>query len=346
MKHILMIVIVMLLLCTACAQQDSVTSGTLTQSTTTPIESAPTKMASPTPEMMQRQMSYTTGLPYDGDYRPILVVIENSPAARPQTGMQTADVVYEVPVEGSVTRFVCVFSDSVPEEVMPVRSARIPFLYIQHEWDAILMHYGGSGSGAGEKNTAYSFYGHKLYDDLKIDVDGLSGKWGDYYYRVSGVSAPHNVMGNPLLAQQLYDYDPEPQQWLFDESVTYNGENATFIELAMCSRDKDFITYTYNVEKHMYMRSMKGKPFTSAETGEQVGVRNVILQYSTYTVESTRKLWKLTGSGNADYYIDGKLIHGTWERLTENDKTTFMDSSGKQVVLKPGNTWIHICPDT
>ena len=86
---------------------------------------------------------------------------------------------------------------------MPVRSGRTPFLYIQQEWDSIFLHYGGSGLGLSGA-PSYMFYGNELYDDIKISVDGLKGKWNDYYYRVEGISAPHNVMGNPLLAQKVY----------------------------------------------------------------------------------------------------------------------------------------------
>ena len=79
----------------------------VTTPTSTPIPTATAKLV-PT--------SFTTGLPFDGEYLPIIVSIENSPAARPQLGLQTADIVYEIPVEGSVTRFLCVFSDNVPEK--------------------------------------------------------------------------------------------------------------------------------------------------------------------------------------------------------------------------------------
>jgi hypothetical protein len=303
---------------------------------------APTPVVTPTPTL--GNISYTTGLQYEGDYKPVLVVIENSPAARPQTGLQTADVVYEVPVEGSITRFVCVFSDNVPEGVMPVRSGRVSFLYIQQEWNAIFMHFGGSGSGMSAP-PSYTFYGNALHDDLRIDVDGLKGKWNDYYYRVKGIDAPHNVMGNPLLAQQLYDYSPEPLNWQFDSSITYSGSDVTQINLPMCSNDEDYVSYTYDPAQDAYLRFMNGKKFVSAETDSQVAVKNVIVQYSTYESIDGYKVWQLTGSGDADIYIGGKLIKGTWEKASATAPTIFRDADGKQIVLHPGNTWIHIHPE-
>ncbi len=305
----------------------------------------PTSTPEPTPTSRPSDMSYTTGQNFDGDYKPVMVVIENALAARPQTGLQTADVVYEVPVEGSITRFVCVFSDNVPEGVMPVRSGRAPFLYIQNEWDAAFMHYGGSGSGQSHP-AKFTFYGDGLHDKIKIDIDGLKGKWSDYFKRVSSASTPHNVMGNPKLAQQLYDYEPQPLNWLFDSGVVYPGETVSSINLSFCSNEDDFVSYTYNTETGVYLRFMGGKKFVSAETKEQVHVKNVVVQYSTYSVDDSKyKTWKLTGGGKARFYIGGKMVEGTWERKTPEDKTMYYDNNGKQIVLLPGNTWIHICPD-
>jgi hypothetical protein len=270
------------------------------------------------------------------------VDIENSTAARPQTGLQTADVVYEVPVEGNITRFVCVFSDNVPEIVMPVRSGRVPFLYIQHEWDAIFMHYGGSGSD--DDHSDFSYYGNSLRSDIKIEIDGLKGKWDKYFYRFSGKKAPHNVVGNPRLAQQLYNYDPKPLGWVFISDSAYPGEVVSKIDLKLCSNDSNYISYNYDAANDKYLRFMNGKPFMSAETGKQLTVKNIIVMYTTYHTSAKIKLWDMVGIGNADIYIGGKLIKGSWERATADEVTIFRDDKGSQIVLRPGNTWIHISP--
>jgi len=289
-------------------------------------------------------LSVTTGLPFDGEYKPILAVIENSPAARPQLGLQTADIVYEVPVEGSITRFLCLFSDTVPEEIMPVRSGRVPFLYIVHEYDAIFMHFGGSGSGS-STNSPHNIYTHHLRDE-EYDVDGLSGRWSDYFYRSDEKTAPHNVVGRPLLAQQtLYNYQPEVPNWIFDEEVVYNGDDGTEISLQLCSGKDGYVSYTYDENSGCYWRFMNGERFMSAETGEQVKVTNIILQYSSYTTSSKVKLWEMVGGGKADYYINGVKISGTWKRKDEDSNTIFYDGDGRQIVMRPGNTWINICPE-
>ena len=325
----------------ATAESDVTPSATPIE-TPTEIEMVPVE----TPEPVA--LSHTTGLSYDDEYLPVMVVIENSPPARPQTGLQTADVVYEVPVEGSITRFVCVFSDNVPEGVMPVRSGRVSFLYIQQEWDALFMHFGGSGNGI-TTMPDYTFYGHPLYKKIKIDIDGnYDSAVAPYYIRVEGVSWVHSVMMYPALVRELYDYEPEPLHWKFDSNATYSGGDGTQINLKMCTNDDDYVSYTYDPEQDVYLRFMNGKEFMAAETDAQVAVKNVIVHYATYdAVKSGKdvyKVWDMTGSGDADIYIGGKLIKGSWKRESVEDETVYYDADGNQIVLRAGNTWIHFHP--
>lgn len=339
---LLIALVIMVGISVSCAAPEA--SSTPTPTPTAAPTPVPTSTPIPTPTPRPEDMSYTTGLHYEGEYKPVMCVIENSLAARPQTGLQTADVVYEVPVEGSITRFVCVFSDNVPEEVMPVRSGRVTFLQLQQEWDAVFMHWGGSGDG--KSAPWYTFYGNELHALEKIDLDGLHGKNSSrYYYRVKGIKAPHNVMGNPLVAQQQYDYSPKPLDWQFDSNITYTGSDVSEIKLAMCSKDEDFISYTYDSAQDVYLRFMNGKEFTSAETDKQVTVKNIIVQYSTYQSIDVYKVWEMLDGGNADFYIGGKLIKGTWSKETPQSQTMYYDDKGKQIVLRPGNTWIHISPE-
>ena len=306
--------------------------------TPAPESAPPPPSPSPSPSV---HISHTTGLPFSGEYKPVLVDIENSPAARPQTGLQTADVVYEVPIEGGVTRFVCVFSDNIPEMVMPVRSGREPFLHIQHEWDAIFMHYGGSPGSAD-----YTFYGSKLHDKIKIDIDGIHG-WKKYFKRNKDEASVHSVMAYPKKAQQLYNYSPQPLHWQFDSNISYSGESVSDINLRMCSNKKNFVTYTYDPANDVYLRSMGEKAFVSAETGKQVSVKNIIVQYSTYKVKGSAhyKVWAMVGKGKADIYIGGVLVKGSWEKKSEDSETVYYDDKGNQIILRPGNTWIEICPE-
>lgn len=287
--------------------------------------------------------SSTTGLDFDGDYKPVMAVIENSPAARPQIGLQTADVVYEVMVEGSITRFVSLFSDKVPEQIMPIRSARAPFLYIQQEWDALFMHFGGSG-GRGE--VEYTFYENSLHNKIKISLDGMTGNNNGIFKRVNTAPAPHNVMANPLEAQKLYNYHPKPLDWKFDATVFYPGESVTAIDIPFTTNIRNYVSYNYDFDKGVYLRSMSGVPFIAAETKAQMQVKNVIVQYASYSTKGgIYKDWVLVGNGRADFYIGGMYVQGSWSKESPAAQTMFKDTAGNPIVLKPGNTWIHIQPN-
>ena len=351
MKKIISIIYViflalMLISCAAPDQEPEQTQVAIITPSPSPSAS-PTSSPTPIPTTTANNVpkSCTTGLPFDGEYKPVLVSIENSPAARPQLGLQTADVVYEIPVEGSITRFLCLFSDNVPEEVLPVRSARVPFLYVIKEWDCIFMHYGGSGSENKHGTEPYNFYGHRLYDHISIDVDGHTGHWSNYYHRVDNASAPHNVMANPALAQQLYDYDPKPHAWNFSEKTPYLGEPTQEINLSMCSNISNLVSYTYDEQSQLYMRSMQGKPFIAKETDTQLTVKNIVIQYCKHKVSSKIRLWELTGEGKADFYISGVHIEGSWKRDSAEDQTQYLDTEGNEIIFMPGNTWIHIHPN-
>ncbi len=288
--------------------------------------------------------SSTTGLAFDGDYKPVMAVIENSPAARPQTGLQTADVVYEVMVEGSITRFVSVFSDKVPEQILPIRSGRAPFLYIQQEWDGLFMHFGASGTASNPQD--YTFTGNKLFKDIKIDLDGITGYKDGIFKRVNTAPAPHNVMGNPLLAQKLYNYEPKPLDWKFDAKVFYPGESVTAVELPFTTSTRNYVSYTYDFNKGVYLRFMSGVPFMSSETNSQLEVKNVIVQYTSYSIKgSIYKDWVMVGAGKADFYIGGMYVQGSWSKDSPTAQTMYKDAEGNPIVLKPGNTWIHIHPN-
>ena len=134
--------------------------------------------------------SLTSGRTYaeQPDFYPIMVMIENSRDARPQTGLMQADVIYEAPVESTITRFACLFNDTLPVVAGPVRSVRMYYLGIQQEWDCIFMHYGGPDLSGSEATV----YGSK-YDYVRVRLNGIWGKYDDYFWRSSDRKAPHNV---------------------------------------------------------------------------------------------------------------------------------------------------------
>jgi len=335
MKRILLFLLSIALLfsITACgSEEEPQTSATQTQE--------------PEPSVTVEAGSPTTGLPGNTEYKPVAVMIENSSAARPQTGIQAADIVYEAPVESSITRFMCIFNDNYPEVVGPVRSARIYYVKWQQEWDAAFVHYGGPQD---EGRESY-IYGDNAAS-VKVRINGVWGRDSKFFWRSSARSAPHNAYTNVAVDVGQIDYTQVAlNTLLFSSTKDYGTSTATRIGIPFSSSNKYFVEYNYDSGKDVYVRSMSGKKFTDAATGNAVEVTNVIVQYANvYVIKNDsggRKNIDLVGEGKAEFFIGGKHITGTWKKTSYDSGTVFYDDNGKQIELHPGNTWIHIQPDT
>jgi hypothetical protein len=135
----------------------------------------------PAPQQQAVYFLPYTGLPVEDakniNRRPLSIKIENSPASWPQSGLNSADIVYETRVEGGMSRFNCIFQSIIPDEVGPVRSARLSDAWIVPQYDA-LFYYSGSNSEVKARLNA---------------ADVTFGPSGDLLHRVGFKSAPHNL---------------------------------------------------------------------------------------------------------------------------------------------------------
>jgi len=301
--------------------------------------------ASPEDTAKPGKVSLTTGLPSEKEYKPVGVMIENADGARPQTGLQAADIVYEVLSEANITRFFCIYNDKMPKKVGPVRSVRIYYINIQKEWDSILVHYGGPSTGKVANVYAEST------EYIKIRVNGLKGAYGKYFWRTDDKKSPHNVLTDLTKIQSLYDYTPNARKpWAFKSEAAYAPEEpfVKTIHVPFISSE-NFITYSYDKEKDVFKRAMGGKPFTDTETDKAVEVKNIIVQYAKqYDLDEGkgRRMVEVTGSGKAEFFVGGKHLTGTWERKDLDAQTVYKDSTGAEITLRPGNTWIEVHPNT
>lgn len=358
MKKIVSILFV-LILClgiVSCGAPESSPSPAPTTEETPSLEPEATATPEPTPAP---NLSLTTGLPTEEEYKPIAVMIENAAGARPQTGMQQADIVYEAMAEGSITRFLCIFNDNVPVVAGPVRSTRLYYINIQREWDAPLIHYGGP-SDADRPSYVYG----SDSNDIKVRVDGLKGKYNDYFWRDAARDyGVHSVYTDVTkVKDELYDYTPDAREpFTFDETVSYPGNTISTVGIPFLSGKESYVQFKYDSETDLLTRYQDGEVFemrtvTEDADGKQstttapMTVKNLIVQYAkTYTLSGDvkgRRMVDLVGSGKCTYFIGGKQVEGTWERESKEDSTHYYLEDGSPVVLKPGNTWIALQPDS
>ena len=283
--------------------------------------------------------SVTTGLEKKSPYKPVAVMIENTVPARPQKGLGQADIVYEVLVENaSMTRFMCVFNDNMPKTAGPVRSSRPYYIDLADEFGGAYCFFGGP-----EYKPA-SIYTRLEKSPLKIVANGITGKWGKYYWRSKDKAAPHNVYTDLTRIAELFEELPAAKHFLFDAAATPVGDDVTKIEVPYNKSTLDTV-YTYDAASKKYLRSVNGKPFVDGLDNQQIAVTNVIVQNTKLEFTGDYKgrvEISFIGKGEADVFTAGKHIKATWEKKSAAEPTVYRDSNGKEIVLQPGNTWVQV----
>ncbi len=287
-----------------------------------------------------------TGLPAPSaeavSIRVASVKIENSPAARPQTGLDKADVVYEVIAEGGITRFHALFQSQVPPVVGPVRSCRPPDLFLIQQYHSILAHVGGPQSVrtilASDKtkyNDMDQFFNPASYSRSKdraaphnmyLDITKLRG----FAVSKRGYAATETVMG--------FDFAPASQ------TATPTVKLVTVPMSGM-----DTVTWRYDTALRTYARSINGKAHKDAVSGKQLTARNLVVIWAKITPWPGDKHnvvdIKLAGTGKAAVFIGGQRVDGTWTAGTDAPPR-FVAADGSTIKLDPGNTWIQVISTT
>lgn len=283
--------------------------------------------------------------------RPVVVQVDNAPAARPQAGLSQADIVYEAMAEGQVTRFSAVFMCTDAEVVGPVRSARLINLELVPEYSALLANSGASSGVTAEL-------------EARPDIPNINHPgFPSIYWRTDDRVAPHNLMTSTASVRQAandagFPVETEIMGPVFKASPPVAGSSPAAVQ-AVTTISVPYsawvdVSYRYNPAGNSWLRFIGGAPHIDAATGAQIAARNVIIQYvpvtESHIVEDTGGnlglVFTLTGSGKAVIFRDGQVVSGTWKRSTPGEVTTYVDAAGKPIPLLPGQTWIQlVAPD-
>ncbi|MDB5170394.1 MAG: hypothetical protein JWO35_88 [Candidatus Saccharibacteria bacterium] len=260
------------------------------------------------------------------------VMIENSQAARPQSGLSQAGVMFEAIAEGGITRFLALFQDTAPDDVGPIRSARPYYLQWAMGFDAGYAHVGGSP----EALANIKAWGVK-------DLDQFAN--GGSYHRISSREAPHNVYTSIAALNQL-----EAAKGY--TTSTYTGfvrkadapsktPNAKAIDMDL-SGPLYNVHYDYNAANNSYLRSEGGGPHMDATTNVQLSPKVVVGLIMPYGIASdgSHSVYNSIGSGAAYVFQDGVVTIGQWSKAANNAQFTFTDAAGKPLKFNPGQTWL------
>ena len=295
--------------------------------------------------------SYLTGDwtdPTYGRQRPVACMIENTEACLPQYGISNAGVIYECPVEGSITRMMAVFDDYADlEQIGNVRSSRPYYVYFASEYDAVYCHAGGNPAA------------FELIDDKDL-VDNLNGLDGDLdtsmYYRSSSAKAPHNLYtsGEGILKgieTRGYDMslpeDYEPHFSFSEENYSPDGEDCAVVELYYYYNHPYWI---YNESDGLYYRYEFGDKQIDAGTGEQLTAKNIIIQnvaWWTYAGSEYLGFYLPDTQGTGKFISNGKMVDIVWAKSGDDGMTYYcLDNDNYDLIkLNVGNTWIQVCQE-
>lgn len=256
------------------------------------------------------------------------VKIENSPDARPQSGLGVADVVYEEVVEGGITRFWAVFHSEAPEVVGPIRSVRRMDPNIVWPIGGVLVFSGGTND-----NVAL------IRQTPTVTVDESNA--GDAFFRERTRSAPHNLYGRTA---KLWERggEPVPPRPLFEYLGRYESFEGEGIDRFRIGFDAGYdVTYTFDPATRTWKRSYGSVPFTDV-SGAQVAPTNVIVQFVRYSRGADGEL---LGEGEAWVFSDHQLVRGRWVKPDPATPTRFVDDVGVPIRLTPGRTWVALVPE-
>lgn len=319
-----------------------------------------------------------TGLPdakANGPAHPAIVVkMDNSPDARPQTGINEADVVYELLVEG-ITRYALVYHSDLVDPVGPVRSARSSDINLVADLSTPLFAWSGANGGVIGEVAAAARKG--------ILIDASYDAASPAYYRSNDRQAPHNLYVHlPQLLELKAPANPTNPAPIFDfRKVTTTPSTTTTSSSTTTSKKSssttttvaptttttvlpgspapgftlDFggvaVDYVWNPTTKGWSRLQvdqthpRAKSATLDTSGVQVSPANVIVQfidYGTSPSDSRSPMALTVGSGKVLVFTDGRLIAGNWSRPSAEKPATYTANDGTPILLTPGRTWVAL----
>lgn len=351
MKRIVPIILVLCLLLAGCGKG----GGEETLATTLPVTEA-TQFVPPATVETESAVKYRNPLngealeePWTG--RATAFVINTAPNALPHHGVSGADFLYEVEVEGGITRCLAVFTDMTGiEKIGPIRSARTFFTNISVSYDAPMVHCGGS-------NAALSGW----YDDSGDTVSN----WehinefynGSYFFRdldrynYQGYAWEHCLFTSGELMYKCLDAkgytktDGEPTDYglKFDEEGSTQGGSSANKVYATFRGDKK-TTLTYNATTGLYEAYQYGEDYIDANTGEVMAFRNILIIKAEQWKDSSgyRTYYDLIGEGEGLFACDGKIVPIKWQRPSLRENFTYTLTDGTPITLGVGTTYVAV----
>ena len=316
----------------------SSSSSTTSTTEAPPTTTAPTTAESTTTTAPAKPVMPLTGMditdPALAARAALVVKIDNHPQARPQEGLNDADIVFEENVE-QLTRFAAIFQSADPAKVGPIRSGRSQDVDMLGSFNQPLFAWSG-----GNPNVTRMIDSSDLFD-IGVMQRGTKGYYRDN--RGRRVDSEHTLFadGVALRGNAPADRPAPPQQFQYrDPATPAAGTPAAGTDLAM---DGVRAAWRWKADGGFYLRDEDGKPHET--TGGQVSAANVIVvevEYHPSPADARSPEAQTIGTGKAFVYTGGNVVEGTWTRDDRLQPFVLTDSAGAPILLAPGRTWVEL----
>jgi hypothetical protein len=281
--------------------------------------------------------------------RPLAIKVDNDPAVVPQSGLDKADVVVESRKEGCLTRFTAIYQSQDAARVGSIRSARLIDKELPVIFDAVL---GFSGAV------------QAVLDIIRQSDIGDHILTQRAFFRDASIPVPFNLFGNTAsvwdtVTQRGWNKPPNPTAaWTFTEVAPPGGASASRVDIPY-PKPAFKVTWAYDPASGHWGRSINGKAHVDKVTAQQLTAANVVVlganHVQTLIPEQSTQLTQgpcsnasveiqLWGQGPAKILRDGKVYEGKWVRPDRHAPFRFLDAAGKDIPLKPGNSWWEVVP--
>jgi len=297
-------------------------------------------------EEQKKETKEVTIVDLDSNKRPIAVMINTHKEARPQAGLSDAFIVYEIMVEGGITRMMALYNQDFDEEkIGSIRSSRHNYLDYVLENDAIYVHWGGS---------------YVAYDDIdKLKIDNIDGMvYGGKYFTTDNKldrSIEHTRFSSAELIkngiEKLKIRTTKEKDYLLNytaDTVDLSNKEGSKKADKVSIKYSNYQTssYEYNTEEGVYYRYMSGEKHIDLVSKEHYKFKNIIAYKVKYNKYDESKLKDLdnVGSGEGVYITNGYSIPIKWSKESRSSQTKYTYLDGTEIDVSDGNTFIQIYP--
>lgn len=278
--------------------------------------------------------------------RPVAVMVNNIPKAFPQYGIEEADIIFEIPVEGRQTRFMAIYGDytQIPK-ICSIRSCRPYFPAFSEGFDAVYVNWGMTDEVRAYVKSLKPTHFEGLYNDGGLFSRDAERKAAGYSMEHTGVFDGTRVDDVLNETGRRTDIEADKKDFAFSfapiiETVTPTG--------GACSKvDVDFglalATLTYDETTNTYLKAYNGEKQIDGNTGNQLAFTNVLVLEAKITSAANGVHRDVNWHGGNGYYVsNGAMQKITWSKASESDRLMLYDENGNELVLNRGKSYIAV----